>query len=232
MKNIGNFTCENSISFLNSTMLLMNCYLIKELDIFNPKLKPCTDLCLEHDTSIPTIREWNKLTKSDLYTFCKDTRNCDFAIKLAFNFVDSYWESDGEKLENITWKSASYPLLNDILTICGYELDRYRLGFPFNDVRFCVKSSTKFNLNRTDYLGYHIDRYKPTQRSNTLDFYENHGYFFCHDEELELENLKRATLNEAKKTCSRIKTPNVCFNRTLRKSLIDLISWAELKNPG
>ena len=46
----------------------------------------------------------------------------------SYNFSGKYWLSNGKRLDDIIWKSFSYPTLNDIITICGFVFDPVKIA--------------------------------------------------------------------------------------------------------
>ena len=58
------------------------------------------------------------------------------------------------------------------------------------------------------------------------------AYFFCKDDELTQANMKIGTLEEARKTCAHLYTPDICHNKTEATLLEELIIQAEIINPG
>ena len=176
----------------------------------------CKKVCSETNSIIPNYAQWNLLNISRLFDSCQNW-NYDFTIASKYNFVKLQWESSGKKLDKIIWKSSSYPLLNDVLTICGI----WSTSYPFtvkNRLIYCLSSSNQYDVNRTNYVGYQY-------RENFLiNKYSNVGlgFYFCQNDKMNIKSLKLGTLEDAHKNCDHIMTPDICSENQLSLLLANL----------
>ena len=203
----GGFTCERSIDTFGQRFILVNCFHTVLRTEPSMKQEPCSELCSTVDAVIPSYQDFQTLNLSRLVDLCEDEYNtqsgpdsksspesCDYAISTSFNFTDLTWKSDGQSLDNVTWKSFAYPKFNDILVICGMKLtnsiDRQNgyLGRVVNNVRYCLVSSTDFDFDRKNYFAHQYQNIEALA-TNRL------GYYFCEGDELTSTNLKLGTFN-------------------------------------
>ena len=82
------------------------------------------------DALIPNYDHWRTINVSNLYKSCvkEGAYNCDFRVDSSYNFTGKYWLSNGERLDDVIWKSFAYPNLNDIITVCGFMFDPVRIS--------------------------------------------------------------------------------------------------------
>ena len=85
---------------------------------------------------------------------------CDFQVSSSFNYDEGIWYSNGKTLDDVVWKSVSYPRIDDILVVCGlldklvYVDTQHTDSSQTKAVRYCMKNTPSFNFERTNYLDH------------------------------------------------------------------------------
>ena len=164
-----NYICNDVFSIFQP-LVYLSCYRLIKRDGIENTRPSCLELCSSQKTKIVSYKEWNSLNSSYLQETCEvensnltgpatmKKKTCDFTVALEYDFIKSTWQSHGSQIDDLTWKSSFYPRLNDLVVICDLRVSlmpNYSESiFSTNIPRYCISSSTMFDLNRTNYLHY------------------------------------------------------------------------------
>ena len=164
-----NYICNDVFSFFEP-LVYLSCYRLIERDGPENTRPSCLELCSSQKTKIVSYNEWNSLNSSYLQETCEvknsnltgpaamKEKTCDFTVSLEYDFYKSTWHSHDSQVDDLTWRSSFYPRLNDLVVICDLRVSlmpNYRGSiFSTNIPRYCISSSTLFDLDRTNYLDY------------------------------------------------------------------------------
>ena len=209
--------CERYLSLLGVNLIGFNCAAI------NPPLEAgCQSVC---DKLINADRadyaDLMMLNGSQVLNLCSGSVDmaCEIDIEINYNFRDHTWEdSNGDQLDSLMWRSHEYPLLRDLITVCGFSS---LVDYHGYNLRYCAQSSPSFDYNRSDFINSQFLDVAQQQSAFGRRFY------FCLGDQIDTSNLKVGTLSEALISCDdMILTPDLCHNSTQANALIEVVQEA------
>ena len=156
---VPQFTCDKDFIVHNTSLLGTNCFVVQRT--FPEDV--CFDVCDNLRARLPNYSEFMALNATRVKGKCKGGF-CNLEIDANFNFATHKWQSNNQQLDGVTWRSRGFPILNDLLVICNLmpEIQYRSTAWVYVQPTpyLCLMSSSRMDINRTDYFNWEFDRYK------------------------------------------------------------------------
>ena len=213
------FVCDDYFSFMNTTFAGFNCAAL----INHPTSSTCQNECDKLKAKRADYDNLLKFNATKQLTVCGGglAEDCEIEVDIDYNFDNRHWESNGQRLDNLTWQSRSYPQLRDLITVCGFSP---LVNYHAYNLRYCTKSSSSLDWKRMDFVNSQFT-------DMTLEQRLNQRFYFCANDLINVSNLKQGTLTHAQNDCSRsqIMAPDICHNTTITDTIIDVVREARIR---
>ena len=142
------FVCDDYFSFMNTSFAGFDCTAL----INHPTSSTCQDECDKLKAERANYDHFLKLNSTQLLIVCGGdglAKDCEIEVDIVYNFDNRHLESNGQRLDNLTWQSRSYPQLRDLITVC--ELSPL-INYHSYNLRYCTKSSSSLDWKRMDFV--------------------------------------------------------------------------------
>ena len=210
---VPQFTCDDDFVVFNRSLAAWNCFVVQQDDA-------CSEACSSLDARLPNYSEFMALNATRVKRKCK-SGFCNLEIEANFNFATHLWESNNHELNNLTWRSHEYPLIDDLLVICNLLPTLQRKSSAWSYVQptpyFCTKSTPQMDINRTDYFNWEFTYFdlKPLE-----------ALFLCKTDPFDYKSLKMGTFDQAMEKCGSLMTPDLCDDPLAVETLVQLLTDA------
>ena len=128
-ENVPNLICESHFSMWNTNIVGFNC-----ATVIVPNTT-CRAACDDLNAKTAEYEDFIKLNKTLMLSMCSSVNksatlsspeNCEIETQIKYNFASRHWESNGRKLDKLTWRSQSDPGLAKVFLI--FLFFNYRLS--------------------------------------------------------------------------------------------------------
>ena len=183
--------------------------LLPDMDVKSRDYFPtCDSACSDISGHQSKYDEFINISLSSLEAFCEKRKQCAFDVIVEFDFVEQAWvRGDGSPILDFVWINDAFPMINDLVVL---YLGRERA----EDAEYMTFTGPQKHSWR-----HEAHWINPI---NSSDISPVQGFYFCTDDSISESSLKFGTFTEAKQSCSKIMTPNICNNQSLVDKLKSL----------